>query len=115
MAKKFNVCTKKIYTDNSGVEKTQWMRVGNLIQFPPNNGKPEGFKLELYMHPLTPFFIFEAKANESGEAVVDIQTGQVTRPAPNKQLAAVVPKGQKVEASQIEYPENDINPDDIPF
>lgn len=116
MAKRFNICTRKTYVDKqSGLEKVQWLRIGNLVYFPAHGDMLDGYKLELYMYPATTFHIFEDKPREGGEAEVDIQTGQVTHPKPNKQLAPVVPRGSKVEPGQIEYPSEEINPDDIPF
>lgn len=114
MIKRFNICTRKTYTDRSGVEKTQWLRVGNLTYFPAHQEKTEGYKLELYMFPALQLSIFEDKPKENGEGSIDYETGQHTRPRANKQLPAVVPKGSKVEPGQIEYPD-EINPDDIPF
>lgn len=59
------------------------------------------------------------EAKES-EMVVDVETGEMTTATPKKETKnyahpAVVSKGQKVSEDQIEYPEDSINPDDIPF
>lgn len=115
MFKRFNICTKKTYLDSkTGQDKNQWLRVGNLIYFPANGDKEEGYRLELYMFPGTPFSIFPDKPKDGAEAEVDIQTGRMTAPRANKQLTPVVPKGSKLEPGQIEYPD-EINPADIPF
>lgn len=105
MIKRFNICTKKIYTDKDGNEKNQWMRIGNLTHFPANGDKEEGYKLELYMHPATQFAIFEDKPRGNGEPEVNNETGKVVQPRANK----------KVEGTKPEYPQNNVDPADMPF
>lgn len=115
MIKRFNICTRKTYIDRNGQEKINWLRVGNLVYFPANGDKLDGYKLELYMFPGTTLHVFEDKPRENGEAEIDATTGQMTRPRPNKMVSPVAAPGAKVEPGQIAYPEEEINPDDIPF
>ena len=61
--KLFHINTAKKYTKD-GEEKTQWNRVGKLVYFPKTEDKEAGFKLELFMHPDTNFFVFEDKPKE---------------------------------------------------
>lgn len=68
-----------------GVEKTAWNTVGKLVYFPANEDKEEGFVLELHMFPDTKFFVFEDKPR-------DVQKN-----------------------SDIALPQEEINPDDVPF
>lgn len=51
--KRFNINTAKKYTKD-GVEKTQWNRVGTLVEF-----KEGEFALELNMFPDTKYFVFK--------------------------------------------------------
>lgn len=53
-----------------------------------------------------------------GEPVIDAETGQsrpTTRNKPSQAPAVVPPGQQKISDDQIEYPTEEINPDDIPF
>lgn len=68
-----------------GEEKTAWNSVGKLIYFEAHDGKKERYVLELAMFPDTTFGVFE-----------DV---------PDVSKATTTP----------EYPEEDINPDNIPF
>lgn len=120
MIKRFNICTRKTY-QKDGEEKVQWLRVGNLTHFPanPERDMAEGHKLELYMFPNTQLYIFEDRQRENGEQVIDIETGEKAPPAkPQRQKsipAVVMPGEKKVDPNQIEYPTDEINPDEIPF
>jgi hypothetical protein len=87
MIKNYNVVTKRTYEGADGVTKTIWMNVGRLTQFPANEQKPEGFRLELNMFPTTDFMIFPAEKKEQPKA--DVPT--------------------------IEYPADEVNPNNIPF
>ena len=66
--KRYNIVTRKTYEKN-GEEKTQWLRVGTLAQFPPTAEKEESFIMELNMFPHTKFFIFEQKKKEEKSEV----------------------------------------------
>ena len=99
MAKKYNITVPKKYMSN-GEEKTQWNTVGTLVKFEAKQGNdgnmlPEGYIIELSMFPNTTFKVFEQKSRD------EIQN----KP---KQV-------QKVASTGIDYPEEEINPDDIPF
>lgn len=81
--KRYNITVPKKYNKN-GEEKTSWNTVGTLVHFPPQNGKTEGFILELNMFPHTTFKVFEQKPKENkvpdefrgyepqGEEVIDL-------------------------------------------
>ena len=113
---RYNITTSRSYESN-GQEKKMWPIVGTMIKFEAGNGKPEGFKIELNMFPGTSFHVFEQKAPESrrtdAEPVhdIDAETGQI-RPASHKESGKNTPP--KV-VGAIEYPTEEINPDDIPF
>lgn len=70
MIKNFNVVTKRSYKASDGTEKTIWMNVGRLTQFPATSDKPEGFRLELGMFPTTDFMVFpqEKKTDSAAPA-----------------------------------------------
>lgn len=87
--KRFNICTKKVYTKD-GVEKAFWPSVGTLTYFPPSGEKQGGFRLELPIFGNTQFYVFEQKPKE----------------APAKPAA---------DPLDTAYPQDAINPDDIPF
>lgn len=91
--KRFNIACPRKYTVN-GEEKTYWGSVGTLTEFEAREDKPRGFALDLNMFPDTKFMVFEQK--ESGEST----------PASSQTLTA---------KQAVEYPEEDVNPDDIPF
>lgn len=57
-----SICTKKTYTKN-GEEKTIWLQVGTF----KTTDKGQRF-IELNMFPNTPFYIFERKKEEFGDA-----------------------------------------------
>ena len=91
---RYNISVPRKYTQNN-VEKTAWNNVGRLIKFEATQDKPESFILELAMFPDTKFGVFEDKPK--------------TPPTPVIQKPAIrVSEG-------IEYPEEVINPGDIPF
>ncbi len=60
--KRFNVATKKVFPGGQ-----QWNTVGVLAQFPPTEGRDEGYTLELNMFPETKFYLFEQKPKEPDE------------------------------------------------
>jgi hypothetical protein len=69
--KRYNICTARTYEKN-GETKKAWRTVGQLIQWPPKDDKPESFSIELHMFPETRFSVFEErereqKPTESGE------------------------------------------------
>lgn len=94
--KRFNIVTRRTYVQN-GEEKAQWNNVGTLVKFDEREDKPEGFALELHIHPDTKFYVFEQEQKERSS---------------NVSLSKNVEKGT---SDKIEYPEEEINPEDIPF
>jgi len=58
--KRFNICTARTYEKN-GETKKAWRTVGQLIQWPAKEDKPESFSIELHMFPETRFSVFEER------------------------------------------------------
>jgi hypothetical protein len=127
MIKRYNITTCKIYQQN-GEEKKTWPQVGTMVYFPASNGNPEGYRIELNMFPGTRFFTFEQKpqngprTNADPEPVIDADTGamrmpskQATGNAKGVTPAVIPPGGIRQTDDQINYPMDEINPDDIPF
>lgn len=91
--KKYNVVVAK--PDPKDPEKRYWKNCGSLLYFEPTEEKPEpGFILELNMFPTTDFKVFAATEKKT-------ETAKPAQPAKPH--------------DEIEYPTEDINPDDIPF
>lgn len=85
--------------DGTKAYKTEIIAFG--VQFGPKTGK------------------IEAGEASGGEAVIDAETGE-ERPATPKPSnggtpAVIAPGGKRTSEDQIEYPTEEINPDDIPF
>ncbi len=99
--KKYNVVTKKVYVKD-GQEKKQWMNVGTLTHFPKNGDRDEGFILELAMFPDTKFSVFEQKPRENVQRE-------------NKVDDSGEQKAYAQSQTKVEYPTDDITPEDIPF
>ena len=113
MIKRYNICTSRTYNSN-GEEKKSWTTIGSLIQFPATNDKPEGFKIELAMFPTTTFNVFAQKSStghDEPQNVIDSDTGN--KISPKRQTSGKDSQPKVVDA--IEYPTEEINPDDIPF
>lgn len=101
MIKRYNITTKRTYKDRNGEEKAFWPQIGTLTYFPAYQHQEEGYKIELNMFPATQLYIFEQKDGPK-------------RTDPMK--PAVLPPGKKAaNDTEIEYPTEEINPDDIPF
>lgn len=100
--KRFNIVVPKKYTSN-GEEKTQWNTVGTLVHFPATAQKDEGYIMELFMFPSTTLKVFEQKPRD------DARPAQRTAPAP-KAVST-----EAVDPDTIEYPADELNPEDIPF
>jgi len=60
MAKRYDLVTAKKYTIN-GEEKTAWKNIGTMVRFDATGDKPEGFIIELNMHPELDIRVFEQK------------------------------------------------------
>lgn len=101
---KYNISKPEKYTKD-GVEKTFWANVGTMTEFQ----KPDGNVSRIIEIPAiglkASVFLQEAKE----ESRVAPAAPARTAPAKAKPLVA----DEKLET--IEYPEEDINPDDIPF
>ena len=97
--KRYNITTVGSY-EKDGQEKKTYPQVGKLVFFEANNGKPESFILELNMFPGTRFCVFPDTPKDGT---------QTSRPAQRSAPANEPP------LETIEYPAEDVNPDDIPF
>jgi hypothetical protein len=62
--KRFNTCTARTYKDREGNDKKAWRTVGQLVQWPEKDGKPESYSNELHMWPDTRFSVFEERDRE---------------------------------------------------
>lgn len=83
------LCTKKVYKDKvTGEDKTVWLEIGTLI----TKDDKKQF-IELNMFPNTPVYVFEDKPR-------DLQP-------------EVKPSGMNT--TSIDYPNGEVNVDDIPF
>lgn len=108
MSKRYDITTSSTYTKD-GVEKTKWNQIGKLIEY-ENDGETRRF-IELFMFPNTRFSVFEEKARNEGKKaqddtmvavdVSDAPEGEIT---PNKPIS-----------DDIQYPVEEVNPNDIPF
>ena len=105
--KRYNIVVPKKYTSN-GEEKTQWNTVGSLVYFPANNGKDEGFALDLHMFPNTPIKVFEQKPREDRGGY-----SQAPQQPRQQSVSSQMPSEEGYDV--VEYPDEDINPEDIPF
>lgn len=76
--KRFNILTRRTY-EKDGQEKTQWLRVGRLAQFPKTEEKEESFIMELNMFPHTKFFVFEdtKKDEKAAEEKTEVETAEI--------------------------------------
>ena len=84
--KRYNICVKKIYQKN-GEDKATWPSVGTLVHFPAYEDKKEGYKLELPIFGNTVFYVFE-QVDKKAQAPVE---------------------------KTIEYPVEEVNPNDVPY
>ena len=102
MAKRYNIVIGKKY-DNNGEEKTQWNNVGKLVYFPATAEKKEGFILELHMFQNIKFSVFPETPKEQGGNTGATRTTQAQS------------KKESMPEVDIDYPEDVIDPEDIPF
>lgn len=116
MIKRFDVCVWKTY-DKDGDLKKQYTKIGTLIEFPANGDKPRGFKIELPIFGHEKFAVFEQKPkNEPSNTKIGkdepnvIQTKETSPDATQPANTAT-----KEPADFPEYPEEEVNPEDIPF
>ena len=54
-----DICSKYVYADKEGKEKTRWLKVGTLKE--TDQGKQF---IELNIAPNTPFYVFERKEKD---------------------------------------------------
>lgn len=103
--------------ESNGEKKTAWNRVGKYVSFTRADGSGGEF-IELYMFPNLKFKIFDQKPK------TDRGNGYSAPNANNANTGGyVAPTGQnnansansEAEPDTIEYPEETINAEDIPF
>jgi len=93
--KRYNITNPKKYTSNNE-EKTFWANVGTMTEFHKEDGTISRI-IEMNDSSLT-FSVFEAEQKNNN-------AGGQSNSAP----------AQNNSSNEIEYPAEDINPDDIPF
>ena len=95
--KRFNISKPKKYEDRDGNEKTQWNNIGTITEFHKDDGKISriieipAIGLEANIFPIEP--------KESD--------GYTKKQTPKR--------SNNDENQDIEYPDEDVNPEDIPF
>lgn len=105
MIKKYNITKPEKYTGKDGAEKTMWHQIGVLTEFHKQDGSISRI-IEI------PAIGLKANVFEKTDRAEDKAQYPVDRPAPEQRTAAA-PKRQEMDT--IEYPEEEINPEDIPF
>mgnify|MGYP001561031456 FL=1 len=70
MANRYNIVVPRKYEHN-GDEKTAWGQGGTLVHFPATGDKPDGFIIELNMHPDTTFKVFPQENKKKVESSED--------------------------------------------
>jgi len=99
---KFNLSKAgRKYQDNQGQEKTVWENVGTLTEFHKDDGTVNKV-VEIPAIGLSAN-VFPIKPKENQTA-----TQNLNKEYPNKEISVPMVEG-------VEYPEEDINPEDIPF
>jgi len=95
--KKYNITLPKPYTSNNNEEKTFWANVGTMTEFYKEDGSVG--RIMEFNHSIEKFSIFEIEPKEQG--------GQGYQK----------PQGQGVSQGAVSQamPEEDVNPEDIPF
>ena len=97
--KKYNIAKPMPYKTRDGEEKTFWANVGTIVEFHKDNGSISRM-VEIPAIGLKAN-AFPAEKKESSGGYNNTPTQDSTGGGYNEQT--------------IEYPEEDINPDDIPF
>jgi hypothetical protein len=100
MIKKYNLSKPEKYMSN-GVEKTFWANVGTMTEFEKQDGSVSRIVEIPAIGLKASVFLQEPKENAP------------QRPQPR--TVATKPTPTPKENLDIEYPEEDINPEDIPF
>ena len=99
--KKFNISKPRKYTDNQGVEKTQWNNIGTITEFHKEDGSV-GRIIEIPAIGLEAnIFPFQEKEPAPKQSTQDQNQGRDDVGYQNSQ--------------KENYPAEDINPADIPF
>jgi hypothetical protein len=101
--KRYNISKPEKYIKD-GVEKTAWKNVGTMTEFSRDDGS---------VSRIVEIPAIGLKANVFEQTDPADQTPRPQKSSPMK--PAVVPAGKPKDPDQIEYPTEDINPDDIPF
>lgn len=71
MIKRYNIQTVRKYTNKEGELKNQYLNVGTLVQFEPNEKGDGGFAIELNMFPETKFHVYEKEDRKKSEPIED--------------------------------------------
>lgn len=100
--KKYNITAPKQYEKNGEI-KTTYPQVGKLIVWEASGDKRESATIELFMFPGVTYKAFLDEPREN----------QNSRAGGGNGFKQNVPQGE--ESQDIEYPEEEINLDDIPF
>lgn len=101
--RRYNISKPEKYMKD-GVEKTAWKNVGTIVEFDRDDGSVSRI-VEI------PAIGLKANVFEQQD-----DADQTARPAKGSAMKpAVVPAGKPRDNDQIEYPTEDINPEDIPF
>lgn len=96
--KRFNISKPKKYNSKEGVEKTQWNNIGTITEFHKEDGSVSRI-IEIPAIGLeASIFPFEPR-----DGAPQSRPAQRSAPANEPPLET------------IEYPAEDVNPDDIPF
>lgn len=100
--KKFNICRAESYQGKDGQQKTRWDTVGTLVEFEKQDGSISRI-VEIPAIGLKAS-VFEQKAREQ-------QGGGGGGGESAKVLRYALPRA----GADIEYPQEEVDPNDIPF
>lgn len=102
--KRYNISKPEKYLDKAtNAEKTAWKNVGTMVEFTRDDGSVSRI-IEI------PAISLKANVFEQQDPA-----DQTPRQPRSTGKPAAVPAGKPRDNDQIEYPTEDINPDDIPF
>lgn len=107
--KKFNITRAHEYESNTGEKKTAWRNVGMLTMFMKPDGSESGI-VELNMFE-EQYQVFPFVPRDEQPAANHYN--QTAQPAPQQYNQA--PQYNAPQGGGLEYPTDDINPEDIPF
>lgn len=106
--KRYNIVNPKPYgdPDENGNRKTFWANVGTMTEFHKDTGQVSRI-IEMHDSNIQ-FQVFEMEQKQNGGNVAPQQNnGTANAPAPAQSSEGT--------GNYPDYPEDDINPDDIPF